>query len=403
MLKYKYSRNNYSAAKGEFMIYQIANAKIVTPNGIIDGGTCRISDGIIEYVGLETVAGVNTIDAGGYYLVPGFIDIHCHGGAGYDFMDATPDEMRAISDFHLSHGTTTLLATTMTDTYAAIEEALDRFAALGNDRKTLHGVHLEGPWLSPEACGAQSPEKMSPPDVAELERLKERYPFVERISVAPELDGGMDVGERGVELGVVMSVAHTDADFDTTVSAADHGYTLMTHLYSGMNGVVRKNAFRVAGAVEAGLYDDRLFVEIIADGCHLPHSLLRFIHKCKGADRICLITDAIRGAGLAEGAETVLGRRCDGVSCIIEDGVAKLPDRQAFAGSIATADRLLRTVVAAGIELADAVKMLTSTPARVMGYNDRGEIAVGKIADILFIDEKLEIKKILLKGEEKVS
>ena len=379
---------------------QIINASIVTPSGVIENGVVRYSDERIEYVGHDAEVGIETVDAAGDYLLPGFVDIHCHGGGGYDFMDATPDEMREIAKFHLAHGTTTLVATTMTDTYAAIEDTLDRFEQLENDRITLHGVHLEGPWLSPAACGAQSPEKMSPPDKDELLRLKNRYPFIERVGIAPEIDPDFSVGRLAAELGMVAAVAHTDADFDTTVAAADNGYTLMTHLYSGMNGVVRRNAYRVAGAVEAGLYDDRLFVEVIADGKHLPPALLKFIAKCKGPDRICLITDGMRGAGLPDGCDTILGRKVDGVACIIEDGVAKLPDRQAFAGSVATADRLLRTVVhSAGIDIADAARMIATTPARVMGYADRGAIAPGLRADLVMLDKELNIKKVIFGGQ----
>ena len=379
---------------------QIINASIVTPSGVIENGVVRYSDEKIEYVGHDAEVDIETVDAAGDYLLPGFVDIHCHGGGGYDFMDATPDEMREIAKFHLAHGTTTLVATTMTDTYAAIEDTLDRFEQLENDRITLHGVHLEGPWLSPAACGAQSPEKMSPPDKDELLRLKNRYPFIERVGIAPEIDPDFSVGRLAAELGMVAAVAHTDADFDTTVAAADNGYTLMTHLYSGMNGVVRRNAYRVAGAVEAGLYDDRLFVEVIADGKHLPPALLKFIAKCKGPDRICLITDGMRGAGLPDGCDTILGRKVDGVACIIEDGVAKLPDRQAFAGSVATADRLLRTVVhSAGIDIADAARMIATTPARVMGYADRGAIAPGLRADLVMLDKELNIKKVIFGGQ----
>ena len=379
---------------------QIINASIVTPSGVIENGVVRYSDERIEYVGHDAEVGIETVDAAGDYLLPGFVDIHCHGGGGYDFMDATPDEMREIAKFHLAHGTTTLVATTMTDTYAAIEDTLDRFEQLENDRITLHGVHLEGPWLSPAACGAQSPEKMSPPDKDELLRLKNRYPFIERVGIAPEIDPDFSVGRLAAELGMVAAVAHTDADFDTTVAAADNGYTLMTHLYSGMNGVVRRNAYRVAGAVEAGLYDDRLFVEVIADGKHLPPALLKFIAKCKGPDRICLITDGMRGAGLPDGCDTILGRKVDGVACIIEDGVAKLPDRQAFAGSVATADRLLRTVVhSAGIDIADAARMIATTPARVMGYADRGAILPGLRADLVMLDKNLNIKKVIFGGQ----
>jgi N-acetylglucosamine-6-phosphate deacetylase len=220
------------------------------------------------------------------------------------------------------------------------------------------------------------------------------------VSAAPELEGGMDFGKTAKELAIVASVAHTDADFQTISKAKENGYTLMTHLYSGMKGVTRKNSFRIAGAVEAGLYFDDLFVEIIADGRHLPMELLQFIYKCKGADRICLITDAIRAGGMQNGSRTVIGSLKNGLPVIVEDDVAKLLDRQSFAGSTATADRVYQTMSQAiGKDMVALSKMASLTPARVMGFTDRGEIAVGKRADLLIVNENLNIKQVIYGGE----
>lgn len=374
---------------------QIINAKIVLPDRIIENGVLRFEDGVITYVGTEYDPDVRAYDAMGDYLLPGFVDIHCHGGDNLDFMDSSPEDMRRIADFHLSHGTTTLVATTMTDTLPAIEAALSRFAELGENNSTLHGVHLEGPWLSPKQCGAQDSSKMIQPSGEILSRLLEKYPFIERITVAPECDKKGELAEAARAAGVRLSIGHTDTDFDGVITAADRGYTLLTHLYSGMKGVERVNAFRVAGAVEGGLYEDRLTAEVICDGCHLPEGLLKLIYKCKGRDRICLVTDAMRGAGLPEGSETVLGRMEDGVPSIIEDGVAKTPDRLSFAGSVATSDRLFRTAVALmGVSVNDASVMLSRTPARVMGYTDRGELKEGMLAHLVLMNEALEVKKV---------
>ena len=382
------------------MIEQIINANVVLPGEILYGGVVRFSDGVISYVGAEADASLHSFDADGAYVLPGFIDIHCHGGNGYDFMDASADEMIEISKFHLSHGTTTLVPTTMTDRWEAIRAALDTFASIPAEKRlTLHGVHLEGPWLNPLQCGAQSVEKMELPSLDRLEEIISDYSFIERISIAPELDAGYLVGRACRERGIIASVAHSDADFDTVTEAADNGYSLMTHLYSGMKGVWRKNAYRTAGAVEAGLYDDRLFVEVIADGKHLPDGLLKLIYKCKGADRIALVTDAMRGAGLPEGSEPILGRVADGIPTVIEDGVAKLHDRQSFAGSVATSDRLLRTMLSVGVSITECSLMLSKTPAAIMGYTDRGSIEVGKLADLLVVDNNYKIKEIFFKGE----
>lgn len=387
------------------MVYEIRGANIVLPDSILENGVLRFEDGLISYIGKKNLLPADrVIEADGCYLMAGFVDIHCHGGGGYDFMDATPEEMLKIAEHHLMHGTTTLYATTMTDTYEAIESALKNYAKLLNldEFLTLEGVHLEGPWLSPAQCGAQSTEKMALPDPKKLTELVEKYPFIKRVSASPELCGGMELGKLGKSLGINMSIGHSDCDFSEAEAALDNGYDTMTHFYSGMKGVFRKNAYRTAGAVEAGLYFDGFTVEVIADGSHLPASLLKLIFKCKGADKICLITDAMRGAGMPDGTETVLGRLSDGVPCIIEDGVAKLYDRQSFAGSVATADRLLKTMhLGAGIELNLVSKMMSETPARLMGLSDRGILAVGKRADIVVLNKDFNIKNIIFKGEIK--
>ena len=384
------------------MITKIINANIVLGDRVLGGAELYAEDGYITYVGEGKEGGYDAIyDAEGKYLLAGFIDIHSHGGGGYDFMDATADEMRAISDFHLSHGTTTLVATTLTDTWESIEASLRTFAELGDDRRTLHGVHLEGPWFSPLQCGAQDTSTMDSPSVEKLYDLKKRYPFIERVSLAPEIDEGFAVGRAGKECGVVIAMGHTDADFDTAVASAKAGYNLVTHVYSGMRGVVRINAYRVAGAVEAALYDDSMTCEVIADGKHLPEGLLRLIYKCKGADRICLITDSTRGAGAADGNEIMLGKLIGGTRAIVEDGVAKLPDRTAFAGSVATTDRLLRTFATlTDAPITDVSKMLSATPARVMGYTDRGRIEVGLRADLVLVDSDYNVCSVFLAGEK---
>lgn len=379
---------------------RIINVKVVLPDGIKENSCVTIENGIITEIGENPVGITDTVDGNGGYLLPGFIDIHCHGGNGRDFMDASETDALEIAEFHLAHGTTTLVPTTMTDDFGHVTAVLDMLKRLyrAGRRTTLCGAHLEGPWLSPAQCGAQSVVNMENPEAEKLKRLKEKYPFINRVSVAPELKGAMETGRVGKSLGIVMSAAHTDADFDIVMQAADNGYTLMTHLYSGMNGVRRKNAYRVAGAVEAGLLSDDLFVEIIADGKHLPHGLLKLVYKCKGADKICLITDAMRASGLKDGEKSVLGRRDGGVSVIVEDGVAKMPDRQNFAGSVATADRLIRTMISAGTDIASVSKMASATPAKVMGLNDRGVIARGKKADLVLMDEEYRVKRVIVDG-----
>jgi N-acetylglucosamine-6-phosphate deacetylase len=198
-------------------------------------------------------------------------------------------------------------------------------------------------------------------------------------------------------------MAHTDAIYEEALEAFENGYTLLTHFYSAMSGVTRKNAFRYAGVIEAGYLHDELDVEIIADGVHLPAPLLKLIYKIKGPEHIALITDAMRGAGMPEG-ESILGSRANGLPVIIEDGVAKMPDRSSFAGSVATADRLVRVMVEkAEVPLVDAIRMITHTPARIMKLDNKiGTLAAGMDADIVIFDENIRISRTILKGNVEI-
>lgn len=379
----------------------IKNAIIVTSEKVLKKQYCSFTDGVIDYVGPDMPNSDEVIDAEGGYLVPGFIDIHCHGGNNLEFMDASVDEIGSIAEFHKSHGTTTLFATTLAARDDETITALDNITEYKkkNPKSTILGVHLEGPWLNPAQCGAQNTSYMKKPNAEELKALKEKYPFIYKVGAAPELPGGAEFGEMGKKLGIVMSPAHTDGNFSDMEEALKHGYNVMTHLYSGMKGTERKNAYRVAGAIEAGLYFDSYFVEIIADGKHLPPELLKYIYKVKGPERICMITDAIRAAGLPNGAMTKIGSLKLGLDVVVEDDVAKMPDRQAFAGSTATTDRLYKTMARAiGTKpegLVALSKMSSLTPAKVMGLTDRGEIAVGKIADLIILSPELDVVKVI--------
>lgn len=385
----------------------IKNARIVTRDSVSKNLVCIVKDGIIDYVGPapEVLEADEIIDGEGCFLIPGFIDIHCHGGNNLEFMDASVEEIGKIADFHLSHGTTTLFATTLAAEEGETLAALDTYAEYRktHPKSSIYGVHLEGPWLNPAQCGAQNTSYMKLPNANELRELKAKYPFIYKVGAAPELEGGAEFGEVGRELGIVMSPAHTDATFADMEEALSHGYNVVTHLYSGMKGTERKNAYRVAGAVEAGLYFDEYYVEIIADGKHLPRELLKYIFKVKGPDRICLITDAIRASGLPNGATTKIGSLERGLDVIVEDDVAKMPDRQAFAGSTATTDRLYKTMAHALClnitrtpqGMIALSKMTSLTPARLLGLEDRGEIAVGKIGDLLLMDADFNLVRVI--------
>jgi N-acetylglucosamine-6-phosphate deacetylase len=265
------------------------------------------------------------------------------------------------------------------------------------------GLHFEGPYLSAEQAGAQKPENIRAFTEAEY---KELYELSEgqiiRWSVAPELEGAAEFAAFAKERGIMLSIAHSNADFDTVEGAFAQGYTHATHFYSGPSSVTRCHGFRVAGVVEAGYYLEDMDVEIIADGCHLTPSLLKLILKVKGVEHVALITDAMRAAG-QDVQESYLGSAEDPLPVVIEDGVAKLLSREAFGGSVATTDRLIRTMRGIGVSLCDAVAMVTQNPVRMLGIKDNiGQIAVGYRADLCVFDEDIRISAVIKNGRRVV-
>jgi N-acetylglucosamine-6-phosphate deacetylase len=261
------------------------------------------------------------------------------------------------------------------------------------------GLHLEGPYLAMSQRGAQDGRSIRRPWPAEYRSILDRSPdIIRRWSAAPEVEGALEFGRYLRERGILVSFAHTDALYEEALEGFRNGYTLATHFYSCMNGVVRRGLYRHAGAVECAYLTEEMDVEVIADGVHLPTPLLRLIHQIKGAGRTALVTDAMRAAGMPDG-ESVLGDISDGVRVIVEDGVSMLPDRSAFAGSVATAARLVRVMVEAGIPLVEAVQMMTATPARMIGVGDRkGALAAGMDADIILFDDQIEVGLTMIGG-----
>ena len=247
--------------------------------------------------------------------------------------------------------------------------------------------------------GAQDPRHIRNPEREHYEEILSWSDDIVRWSAAPELDGAMEFGRFLRDRGILPSIGHSDAIYEEVLEAYENGYTHITHLYSGMSGVRRINAYRYAGVIESAFLIDEMTVEIIADGAHLPESLLKLIYKIKGPDKIALITDSMRAAGMPEG-ESILGGIRDGQKVLVEDGVAKLMDRTAFAGSVATADRLVRTMTdIADVPLIDAVRMMTITPARIMGVDDKkGSIAIGKDADLVLFDDNITVDTVIIGG-----
>lgn len=380
---------------------KITNAKIVTYDQLISGDLC-IEDGKIAGINIPFEADV-TIDAGNNYVAPGFVEIHSHGGFGHDYMDCTDEAYLVAPVKHMEHGTTSLLPTLLSadsdELYEAIK-AYERAKHLPQKGAQLLGLHLEGPYFSAAQCGAQDPKYLRKPNKKEYMKFLEATDDIRRWSAAPELDGALEFGRDMVKNGVLPAVAHSDATYEQVLKAFDAGFTHITHLYSGMSTVHRINAYRYAGVVESAYLIDDMTVEIIADGKHLPASLLQFVTKFKPYDKIALCTDSVRGAGAKDGETTILGSLTKGQEVIIEDQVAKLKDRTCFAGSIATSDRLVRTMInLAGCSVVQAVRMASTSPARICNLAGKGLIKEGYDADIVIFDSDVKILKTIIAGK----
>lgn len=385
------------------------NAKIILQQTIIDGGVL-VENGKIksvipayELLYLDKYDGYTQIDVNQQYLSPGFIDIHIHGGGGYDFMDGTEKAFIQIAKTHARFGTTSLVPTTLTTTTDRLEETLESYESVkkyAKDGADLLGIHLEGPYFAQSQRGAQDPRYIRNPDPDEYKALIDKYKSIVRWSAAPELEGALAFGEYLVANDIIAAIAHTDAIYEDVEKAHQVGYNLMTHFYSAMSGVTRRDAFRYAGVVEAGYLIDDFDVELIADGVHLPDPLLKLIYKIKGPEKMVLITDAMRAAG-TDDTISILGSYDDGIEVLVEDGVAKLKDRTAFAGSVATTDRLVRTMLNLGdIPLIEVIRMITMNPARVMKVEDeKGSIDIGKDADIVIFDNSFQVQYTMVKGK----
>ncbi len=384
---------------------KIFNGRVITPYRVINNGTVVVSGNKLDKItqGDIEVPGAVELDANGHYISPGFIDIHVHGGGGHDFMDGTVNAFLKIAETHARYGTTSMLPTTLT----AEKEELFKTLEIYNQANQVNingaqflGIHLEGPYFALNQRGAQDPRYIRSPDPAEYNEILARSPNIKRWSAAPELPGALEFAQKLKSKGILAALAHTDAIYEEVLVGFENGFSLATHFYSLMNGVVRRNAFRFAGAIECAYQLDEMDVEIIADGIHLPPSLLKLIYKLKGTGRVALITDAMRAAGMPPG-ESILGSLHDGLKVIVEDGVAKLPDRSSFAGSVATTNRLVRNMIQmADVPLTDAIRMISRTPASIMGIeNQKGSLVPGKDADIVIFDDDIEVQHTIVNGK----
>ncbi len=383
------------------MKLKIVNGHVYAPEDL-GIKTILVEDGRIVEITDKTEGydDYRLLDAKGLRIVPGFIDIHVHGGGGRCCMEGTADSVLAMANAHAYYGTTTIVPTAWTAPMNEIEAAIDavKEASAMPCNATIPGIHLEGPFLSPEQAGAQLPGALKEPAVADWKKLFERWDKILMVGAAPELSGALEMGDWLAEKGIAVSVAHSNAFEPEMREAVQHGYSDVTHLYSGCSTFVRRGGFRVPGVVECTLAWDELTAQVIADGRHLPDAMLKLIWKAKGTDKLILITDGLDYSG-CELEEGQVYTQQNGMDVVYEDGVMKLMSRQAFAGSVATADRLLRVAAGAGIPWEEALRMLTVNPAKRIGLEKaKGSLQQGFDADMVFLDDNLQVTGCMSRG-----
>lgn len=378
----------------------VKGADILTPQGRMVSGFVVIEDDKILKVGSHGESreyhtdGHEVIDASGLVLAPGFVDIHVHGGGGHDVLEGTPEAVAAMCQAHARHGTTSLVPTTMAasceDLVRAVRTVADA-ARRGTGAAAVLGVHLEGPWVNPDIRGAQPLGAIRGASAAELDGLAQvSGGLVRMTTVAPELDGALEFIGAAVRWGIKVSLGHSLASFEHVRAAAKAGATHVTHAFNAMLGLHHRNP----GMVGAMLASDDLTTEVILDGFHLHPAVAKILYKCKGPNKLALITDATMAAGMQEGEYELGGQRVT-----YRDGAVRLPDGT-LAGSALTLDKAVRMAIETlGVSLADAVTMASAIPARVIGVYDRkGSIEEGKDADLVLIDESAAVRATIVGG-----
>lgn len=378
------------------MLKQIVNGHILTPKGWLEGGSVIIEDNKIKAVSNIDlhIVDAEIIDAKGCYVVPGGIDLHTHGGGGRDFIEGSEDAFRAAVNAHMKHGTTTIYPTLSSSTIPSIEAACQVCQKLmAEENSPVLGLHIEGSYINPKQAGAQNPVLIKAPLPDEYETLLNKYSCIKRWDVAPELQGSVEFISECRKHGVLTALTCTRATYEDVVAAHDAGLSHAAHFYNAMPVVYKEHEFKVPGTVESVYALQDMTVEVIADGIHVPPVMLNVVYQIKGVEKTALITDSLAYAASE-------GNVSSEPSVILEDGVCKLADHSALAGSIATMDVLIRTCIhRAEIPMIDVFRMVSETPAKIMGIFDRkGSIEEGKDADIMMFDDDIDLTYVMQMG-----
>jgi N-acetylglucosamine-6-phosphate deacetylase len=365
---------------------QVIRGRVVTPDGVIADGLVRVAGGRISEV--RPAGRSRTAARRVAWVLPGFVDIHVHGGGGGAFTTGEVDQARTAAAFHARHGTTTMLASLVSAPADRLRKAVAGLRPLV-DAGRLAGIHLEGPYLSKARRGAHDPAHLRDPDPTELDALLD-LGGVRMVTLAPERPGALDAIRRLRDRGVIAAVGHTDATYEQTLAAIEAGASVATHLGNAMRPVHHRDP----GPIVALLDADGVVCEQVADGIHLHEGMLRHVVRVAGPDRVALVTDAVAAAGMPDGRYELGGR-----AVTVADGVARLTRGAALAGSTGTMAGAVRHAVHSGIDIVDVARMAATTPARVLGLDaEVGAVAAGRRADLVLLDEDLNVLDVL-RGE----
>jgi len=385
----------------------IHSGRVVTPHGVLDGGYVLVQGARIAQVGVGSAPPAEReIDASGMWVLPGFIDLHCHGGGGGSFQEADADAIRVALAAHLRGGTTAIVPTIAAcgqeerhRCLRALRAAADGIAAgavAAEAAPTVLGAYLEGPYFAAEERGAQPRGLTGPPDPADYEPTLEEFGhFVKVWALAPELPGALQFVRRLKGAGVIAALGHSSASEGHVEAAVGAGATLVNHVYCAQSTFHRvEGSEKRLGIAEMGLLLDGLTVEAIADGKHLTPNLLRLVLKCKRPSEVCLVTDAMPAAGMPPGPYGFLGE-----TVWVTEEVAYRADRRRYAGSVLTMATAVGNLARQGVAMTAVAEMAALTPARLLGIDRRkGSLEVGKDADVVTMSEELEARGVLAGG-----
>lgn len=376
---------------------KIKSDKIILLDSIFNG-FIYLDNGKIVEVSKTDRDCLESYDFTSKYVSPGFIEMHTHGGGGYPFINNTVNDVVNACNFHLKYGTTSICPTITAGPFEVMKKAtINVVEAIktGEIKSNVIGVHLEGPYLSKEQCGAQCPTFITSPNENDyIPFLNEYGKYISKWTYAPENDKDQKFVKTLVKNNIIASIGHSNAIYDDVKKAVECGANMVTHLYSCTSSITRDHGFRRLGVTECAYLFDELNCEIIADGRHLPLELIKLILKDKGTDKVVLVSDSLEIAGTSIKEGTM-----SGTDFVVEDGVCKLKDRSAFAGSIATDEKLIKTIVEAGYPIYDAVKMMSYNPANLLKLN-KGIIKEGLDADIIVFDENYNVFDVFVAGKK---